>query len=141
MKPMNLADLLSESAGRHPDKKALVVPGSTGRPTVTYKHGTYLVAGCPTLDDVAMAMVWVEDDQALNTNEAYAFASCSDCVTRWLARIRFSPRMCSKRSARDAARYARSTPTATSERVSPAVRRDASRTLRAARHDANSRPP
>jgi putative peptide zinc metalloprotease protein len=32
--------------------------------------------------DVAIAMVWVTDeDPALNVNEAYAFASCSDCVT------------------------------------------------------------
>ena len=34
--------------------------------------------------DVAMAMVWVEDGQTQdvdNANEAYAFASCSDCVT------------------------------------------------------------
>ncbi len=31
--------------------------------------------------DVAMAMVWVEDDQALNTNEAVALSSCSNCVS------------------------------------------------------------
>ncbi len=31
--------------------------------------------------DVAMAMVWVEDDQALNTNEAIALSSCSNCVS------------------------------------------------------------
>jgi putative peptide zinc metalloprotease protein len=34
--------------------------------------------------DVAMAMVWVEDGQEAavdNANEAYAFASCRDCVT------------------------------------------------------------
>jgi len=32
--------------------------------------------------DVAIAMVWVTDEDAvLNVNEAYAFASCSDCVT------------------------------------------------------------
>jgi len=32
--------------------------------------------------DVAIAMVWVTgEDPVLNTNEAYAFASCSDCVT------------------------------------------------------------
>ena len=31
--------------------------------------------------DVAFALVWVEDDSpALNTNEAYAFASCTDCA-------------------------------------------------------------
>jgi putative peptide zinc metalloprotease protein len=31
--------------------------------------------------DVAFALVWVEDDSpALNTNEAYAFANCSDCA-------------------------------------------------------------
>ncbi|WP_138416553.1 hypothetical protein [Sinomonas gamaensis] len=30
--------------------------------------------------DVAFAMVWVEDGVALNTNEAYAFASCRDCA-------------------------------------------------------------
>ena len=33
---MNLADLLAESAGRHPNKKALIAPGSTSRPAVTY---------------------------------------------------------------------------------------------------------
>jgi putative peptide zinc metalloprotease protein len=32
--------------------------------------------------DVAIAMVWVTgEDPVLNVNEAYAFASCSDCVT------------------------------------------------------------
>jgi putative peptide zinc metalloprotease protein len=32
--------------------------------------------------DVAIAMVWVtDDDPVANVNEAYAFASCSDCVT------------------------------------------------------------
>jgi putative peptide zinc metalloprotease protein len=32
--------------------------------------------------DVAIAMVWVTDeDPVANVNEAYAFASCSDCVT------------------------------------------------------------
>ena len=32
--------------------------------------------------DVAIAMVWVtDDDPVVNVNEAYAFASCSDCVT------------------------------------------------------------
>src|SRR5687767_6775053 len=35
---MNLADLLSESAGRHPEKKALLIPGSPGRAPVTYKQ-------------------------------------------------------------------------------------------------------
>ncbi len=31
--------------------------------------------------DVALALVWVEDgDAALNTNEAYAFASCNSCA-------------------------------------------------------------
>ncbi len=31
--------------------------------------------------DVAFALVWVEDDSpALNANEAYAFASCTDCA-------------------------------------------------------------
>ena len=35
---MNLADLLSESAGRHPDKKALVVPGQPDRPSVSYRQ-------------------------------------------------------------------------------------------------------
>jgi putative peptide zinc metalloprotease protein len=34
------------------------------------------------LYDVAIAMVWVTgEDPVLNTNEAYAFASCVDCVT------------------------------------------------------------
>jgi putative peptide zinc metalloprotease protein len=31
--------------------------------------------------DVAMAMVWVEDDRALNTNEAFALSSCENCVS------------------------------------------------------------
>ncbi len=31
--------------------------------------------------DVAFALVWVEDDHVLNTNEAYALASCRDCTT------------------------------------------------------------
>ena len=35
---MNLADLLSESAGRHPEKKALLIPGSPGRAPVTYQQ-------------------------------------------------------------------------------------------------------
>jgi putative peptide zinc metalloprotease protein len=30
--------------------------------------------------DIAFALVWVEDGSALNTNEAYAFASCQDCA-------------------------------------------------------------
>lgn len=30
--------------------------------------------------DVAFALVWVEDDQVLNTNEAYALASCRNCA-------------------------------------------------------------
>jgi putative peptide zinc metalloprotease protein len=30
--------------------------------------------------DLAFAMVWAEDDQVLNVNEAHAYASCSDCV-------------------------------------------------------------
>ena len=31
--------------------------------------------------DMAFALVWVEDDSAaLNTNEAYAFASCTNCA-------------------------------------------------------------
>ena len=30
--------------------------------------------------DIAFALVWVEDGTALNTNEAYAFASCRDCA-------------------------------------------------------------
>ncbi len=30
--------------------------------------------------DVAFAMVWVDGDEALNVNEAHAYASCSDCV-------------------------------------------------------------
>lgn len=30
--------------------------------------------------DVAFAMVWVEDDEVLNVNEAHAYARCSDCV-------------------------------------------------------------
>ena len=31
--------------------------------------------------DVAFAMVWAEDNEVLNVNEAHAYASCSDCVT------------------------------------------------------------
>ena len=31
--------------------------------------------------DVAFAMVWVDDDEALNVNEAHAYASCNNCVT------------------------------------------------------------
>ena len=30
--------------------------------------------------DVAFALVWAEDDEVLNVNEAHAYASCSDCV-------------------------------------------------------------
>ncbi len=47
------------------DSQALAV--TTEDDTVTY--------------DVAFALVWVEDgDAALNTNEAYAFASCENCA-------------------------------------------------------------
>jgi putative peptide zinc metalloprotease protein len=31
--------------------------------------------------DVSFALVWADEDTALNTNEAYAFASCRDCRT------------------------------------------------------------
>ena len=34
-----------------------------------------------TLYDVAFALVWADGDRVLNTNEAYAFASCTDCRT------------------------------------------------------------
>jgi putative peptide zinc metalloprotease protein len=34
-----------------------------------------------TVYDVAFALVWAEDGSVLNTNEAYAFASCRDCRT------------------------------------------------------------
>ncbi|KAE8765012.1 hypothetical protein [Georgenia thermotolerans] len=34
-----------------------------------------------TLYDVAFALVWADDDTVLNTNEAYALASCTDCTT------------------------------------------------------------
>ncbi|MFL5681015.1 MAG: hypothetical protein ACJ77B_10485 [Chloroflexota bacterium] len=48
------------------DNQALAVNTTSG--TATY--------------DVAVAMVWVTgDDPVLNTNEAYAFANCSNCVT------------------------------------------------------------
>jgi putative peptide zinc metalloprotease protein len=48
------------------DNQALAV--NTGDGTVVY--------------DVAVALVWVTDgDPALNRNEAYALASCTDCVT------------------------------------------------------------
>ena len=30
--------------------------------------------------DLAFALVWAEDDEVLNVNEAHAYASCSDCV-------------------------------------------------------------
>ena len=30
--------------------------------------------------DVAFALVWAEDDEVLNVNEAHAYASCSDCA-------------------------------------------------------------
>ena len=46
------------------DNQALAVNTADG--TVTY--------------DVAVAMVWVTDDTVLNTNEAMAAASCSDCA-------------------------------------------------------------
>jgi len=31
--------------------------------------------------DVAFALVWAQDDQVLNVNEAHAYASCTNCVT------------------------------------------------------------
>jgi putative peptide zinc metalloprotease protein len=31
--------------------------------------------------DVAFALVWATDDEALNVNEAHAYASCQECVT------------------------------------------------------------
>ena len=34
-----------------------------------------------TAYDVAFALVWADDDAVLNTNEAYAFASCTGCRT------------------------------------------------------------
>ena len=34
-----------------------------------------------TVYDVAFALVWADDDTVLNTNEAYAFASCTGCRT------------------------------------------------------------
>ena len=48
---MNLSDLLAESAGRHPTKKALVVPGHGEHPTVTYERLNEEV------DRVAVALV------------------------------------------------------------------------------------
>ena len=30
--------------------------------------------------DLAFALIWAEDDEVLNVNEAHAYASCSDCV-------------------------------------------------------------
>ena len=36
--------------------------------------------GC-TLYDVAFALVWADGDTVLNTNEAYALASCTECQT------------------------------------------------------------
>ncbi len=29
---------------------------------------------------MAFALVWVEDESVLNTNEAFAFASCTECA-------------------------------------------------------------
>jgi putative peptide zinc metalloprotease protein len=46
------------------DNQALAVNTEDG--TVTY--------------DVAFALVWAEDDEVLNVNEAHAYASCTDCV-------------------------------------------------------------
>ena len=34
-----------------------------------------------TVYDVAFALVWADDDSVVNTNEAYALASCTDCQT------------------------------------------------------------
>jgi putative peptide zinc metalloprotease protein len=34
-----------------------------------------------TVYDVAFALVWADGDSVLNTNEAYALASCTDCQT------------------------------------------------------------
>ena len=50
-------------------------PGDNQARSINTSDGT-------TSYDVAIAMVWVtHDDPVLNVNEAYAFASCSDCVT------------------------------------------------------------
>ncbi|PVG81738.1 hypothetical protein DDE18_17340 [Nocardioides gansuensis] len=46
------------------DNQALAVATTDG--SVTY--------------DLAFALVWAEDDQVLNVNEAHAYASCRDCV-------------------------------------------------------------
>ena len=46
------------------DNQALAINTNDG--TVTY--------------DVAFALVWAEDDEVLNVNEAHAYASCTDCV-------------------------------------------------------------
>ena len=46
------------------DNQALAV--NTTDDTVTY--------------DVAFALVWADDNEVLNVNEAHAYASCSDCV-------------------------------------------------------------
>lgn len=49
-------------------------PGDNQAMSVNTQNGTATY-------DVAFALVWVEDDSpALNSNEAYAFASCSDCA-------------------------------------------------------------
>ena len=49
-------------------------PGDNQSLAVNTEDGTVVY-------DVAIALVWVEDgDAALNTNEAYAFASCKDCA-------------------------------------------------------------
>ncbi len=50
-------------------------PGDNQARSINTTDGT-------TAYDVAVAMVWVTDDEpVLNVNEAYAFASCADCVT------------------------------------------------------------
>jgi putative peptide zinc metalloprotease protein len=44
--------------------------------------GAFNTTDDSVLYDVAVAMVWVTgEDPVLNVNEAYAFASCADCVT------------------------------------------------------------
>jgi putative peptide zinc metalloprotease protein len=48
-------------------------PGGNQALAVNTKDGSVVY-------DVAFAMVWVTDGTALNTNEAYAFASCRDCA-------------------------------------------------------------
>ncbi len=71
-------------AGTDPTKPAWVFPFNRPLPPKAGGNQALAVNTTPgtAAYDVAVAMVWVTgDDPVLNTNEAYAFAKCSDCVT------------------------------------------------------------